>query len=253
MSPLSGVKCVVAITGGKGGVGKTTLAVNLASAFAQDGLKVGLLDLDLTGPSVPIMLSAPQTGASPGSLVPREIRGIRVMSAPYFAPGELISGWQEEKTRDAVRRLVTEVPWGALDILFVDLPPGGHVIASALVANVPLKGIVLVATPQDVVLQEVQASLEEFRKQKVEILGLVENMSFYVCASCGHRDNIFGHGSAADLAHRLGVAYLGAIPIDSEVRKCSDSGMPVVLKQQESPAREALRHVVKNLSARLAA
>lgn len=253
MTPLPGVKCVIAVTGGKGGVGKTTLAVNLAAGLAQGGVSVGLLDLDLTGPSVPIMLGLNLSPAQSPVLKPVEIHGIRMMSAPLFAPQVLPAAWQGEMARQAVRDLLLTVTWGDLDILLVDLPPGGRSIASTLVESVPLRGVILIATPQDVVLQEVQASLEDFRRKNIEILGLVENMSFYVCASCGHRDNIFGHGNAADLATRLGVVYLGAVPIDSEVRKCSDSGMPVVLKHQESPAREALRHVVKSLSDRLAA
>ena len=251
--PLPGVKCVVAVTGGKGGVGKTTLAVNLAAGLAQGGSAVGLLDLDLTGPSVPIMLGLNLNPSQAALLKPVEVHGIRMMSAPLFAPGDLPSSWQGERAKQAVRDLLRKVEWGNLDILLVDLPPGGRSIASTLVDSIPLRGVVLIATPQDVALQEVQASLEDFRRKNIEILGLVENMSFYVCASCGHRDNIFGHGNAAGLAQRLGVTYLGAVPIDSEVRKCSDSGMPVVLKHQESPAREALRHVVKSLSDRLAA
>ena len=253
MTSLPGVKSVVAVTGGKGGVGKSTLAVNLAAGLAQTGISVGLLDLDLAGPSVPIMLGVSLAASQTAVLEPVKVHGIRMMSSPFFAPREPVSSWQGEKARQAVRDLLGKVDWGTLDLLLVDLPPGERSITDALVECVTLRGVVLVSTPQDVALQEVQVCLEEFRRQHIDILGLVENMSFYICSSCGHRDHIFGHGNAADLATRLGVAYFGAVPIDAEVRKCSDSGMPVVLKQQESPAREALRHVVKSLTERLAA
>ncbi len=247
---LPDVKLVIVVTAGKGGVGKSTLAVNLAAGFLQDGKAVGILDLNLSAPSVPTMLAPPQVPAR-GSLEPVELRGLRVMSICQFHPGEAPESWQGEKARDAVRQLATKVPWGPLDLLFIDLPPGVGGICTTLLESIPVDGAVLVSTPQDVALQDAVKTLEVLRRQGVEILGIIENMSFHVCSSCGHRDNIFGHGGAADAASRLGVAFLGAVPIDSEVRKCSDSGMPVVLKRQESPAREALLHAVRSLASRL--
>ena len=244
--PLPGVKRVVAVAGGKGGVGKSTLAVNLAAGAALSGAAVGLLDLDLEAPGVPIMIGRTTPLRQEGdAILPVEAHGLKVMSAGFLPPSEHGPGTLE--------RLFTGVRWGELDYLFIDLPPGIGPVERRILDIVPLSGVVIVTMPQDVALQEAAAGVEFFRRSGVEVLGIVENMSFHVCSSCGHRDNIFGHGGAADAARRLGTAYLGAVPIDSEVRKCSDSGMPVVLKKTGSPSRDALLHVVRNLEERLGA
>lgn len=233
---------VLAVVGPKGGVGKTTVAVNLATAFARRGLAVGLLDMDPEGASITTMLfhgSPPRLPAG-APLDPVEVHGVRVFSGAFF---------HDDADRPDAGRLA-DIRWGAVDLVIADLPAISGKAVSALRGTGPVSAI-LVSTPQDVAVQETVHAAGELRAEGIGILGLIENLSFHVCASCGHRDNILGHGGAANAAGKLGLPFLGAVPIESEVRKCSDSGMPIVLKAKESPGRDALLHVADMLADRL--
>src|SRR6202162_3338364 len=251
--PIPGVRHLVAVGSGKGGVGKTTLAVNLAIALAKLGRKVGLLDADVYGPNVPLMLGAnaqPQANAD-GKIDPIEIHGLKVISVGFLNPGDKPVIWRGPMLHSIIRQFLGSVHWGELDYLIVDLPPGTGDVALSLIQTVPLTGAIVVSTPSDVSLQDARKAIEMFRQMKVDLVGMVENMSYFVCPPCQHEIDIFSRGGAEKTAQRFGVAFLGNIQLDPELRKAGDSGKPTVLEGENSAHAKSLFEFARNLIARV--
>jgi len=239
---IPGVKRVIAVASGKGGVGKSTVAANLALALARDGASVGLLDADIYGPSQQLMMGADQspTGDERGNIVPVDAPGgVKVMSFGYLVDSDQPVIWRGPMLQKALEQFFGDVAWGDLDFLIVDLPPGTGDVALTLCQNVPLAGAVIVTTPQDIALVDARKGLHMFQKLEVKVLGIVENMSFYTCPECGHVEHIFGEGGGKRTAEALQVPLLGAIPLDPAIVSGSDSGSPVVLDRPDSPAGRA--------------
>ena len=228
---LPGVRHVVAVASGKGGVGKSTTACNLAVAMARSGRKVGLLDADVFGPSVPRLFGIKdRPGLAPDGkrLFPLENYGVKVMSIGFLVEEETPMIWRGPMVVSALNQLLREVVWGELDVLFVDMPPGTGDVQLTMAQNVPLSGAVIVSTPQDLALIDARRGVSMFRKTEVPILGIIENMSYFVCPHCGGRSDIFAHGGARHEAERLGVPFLGEIPLELAIRQYSDAGRPIV-------------------------
>jgi ATP-binding protein involved in chromosome partitioning len=251
--PLPGVDAIIAVGSGKGGVGKTTLAVNLAIALAKLGHKVGLLDADVYGPNVPLMLgSSAQPQANPdGKIDPIQIHGLKVISVGFLNPGDKPVIWRGPMLHSIIRQFLGSVQWGQLDYLVVDLPPGTGDVALSLVQSVPLTGAVVVSTPSDVSLQDARKAIEMFRQMKVDLVGMVENMSYFVCPHCQHEIDIFSRGGAEKTAQQFGVAFLGNIPLDPELRKAGDTGKPAVLDGDSSPHAKSLYDFAHRVMARV--
>jgi ATP-binding protein involved in chromosome partitioning len=240
--PLPGVEAIVAVGSGKGGVGKTTLAVNLALALAKLGHRVGLLDADVYGPNVPLMLG---TSAQPNVLPdqriePLEIQGLKVISVGFLNPGDKPLIWRGPMLHSIIRQFLGSVEWGTLDYLIVDLPPGTGDVSLSLIQTVPLTGAIVVSTPSNVSLQDGRKAIEMFRQMKVDIVGMVENMSYFVCPHCQHEIDIFSRGGAEKTASQFGIAFLGSIELDPDIREAGDSGKPAVLEGEDSPHAKAL-------------
>jgi ATP-binding protein involved in chromosome partitioning len=251
--PLPGVEAIVAVGSGKGGVGKTTLAVNLALALSKLGHKVGLLDADVYGPNVPLMLG---TSAQPRVLPdqriePLEIHGLRVISVGFLNPGDKPLIWRGPMLHSIIRQFLGSVEWGTLDYLIVDLPPGTGDVSLSLIQTVPLTGAIVVSTPSDVSLQDGRKAIEMFRQMKVDVVGMVENMSYFVCPHCQHEIDIFSRGGAEKTAGQFGIAFLGSIQLDPEIRKAGDSGKPAVLEGESSPHAKALFEFARKVMARV--
>ena len=224
------VKNTIAVASGKGGVGKSTVAANLAVALMRAGAKVGLMDTDVYGPSVPMLMGGrEEPKVVEGKIEPPIEYGIKIISMAYFLPkGEAVI-WRGPMLHKTMQQFLGEVRWGELDYLVMDLPPGTGDIQLSLSQTIPLTGAAIVSTPQDLALTVASKAIAMFQKLKVPILGLVENMSYYVCPQCGHREDIFGHGGAREAAAKLGFPFLGEIPLDTAIRVQSDSGKPVAL------------------------
>ncbi len=247
---LAGVRNVVAIGSGKGGVGKSTVAVNLACALAQTGARVGLLDADIYGPSVPIMLGKRSQPEMRGDrMVPHVAHGVRFMSMGLLVPGDQPLIWRGPMAHGALQKTLFGVDWGELDYLLVDLPPGTGDVHLTLAQSVPLAGALIVSTPQDVGLTISMKTLRMFQTTKVAILGIVENMSHWTCTHCGERDDIFGYGGARAASASLKVPFLGEIPIDSRIRRHADQGSPIVLAEPSTKAAEAYRQIAGGVAA----
>jgi ATP-binding protein involved in chromosome partitioning len=246
---LQGVKNILAVGSGKGGVGKSTIAANLAVSLARTGASVGLLDADIYGPSIPIMMRAGKP-AEPmeGHIEPGEAHGVKLMSMGYLSPGDQPLIWRGPMAHKALQQSLLGVRWGELDYLVVDLPPGTGDVHLTLVQTVPVTGAVIVSTPQDVGLQISMKTLRMFQQTKVPVLGIVENMSTYVCPHCGAHDDLFGHGGARRAADSLGIPFLGEIPLDAAIRRHADRGTPVVLAEPESSSATAIQEVVGQLA-----
>jgi len=246
---VPGVKAIVAVASGKGGVGKSTTAVNLALGLAAQGLKVGMLDADIYGPSQPRMMgiSGRPYSADGKTLAPMENYGVKCMSMGFLVPEDTPMIWRGPMVMGALEQLLRDVAWGELDIMIVDMPPGTGDAQLTISQRVPLAGAVIVSTPQDIALIDARKGLNMFRKVEVPVLGIIENMSYYVCTNCGHRADIFSHGGARREAERLGAEFLGEIPLDIEIRETSDSGAPIVMSKPDSPHAKAYRRIAERI------
>ena len=252
--PLPGVDTIIAVGSGKGGVGKTTLAVNLAIVLAKLGHKVGLLDADVYGPNVPLMLGIsgqPKIGGD-NRITPLEVHGLKVISVGFLNPGDKPLIWRGPMLHSIIRQFLGSVEWGQLDYLVVDLPPGTGDVSLSLIQTVPLTGAIVVSTPSDVSLQDARKAIEMFRQMKVDVVGMVENMSYFVCPHCHQQTDIFSRGGAEKTASQFEVAYLGAVQLDPELRKAGDSGKPVVLEGENSPSAQSLYEFARKVMARVA-
>jgi ATP-binding protein involved in chromosome partitioning len=252
---VPGVAAVIAVASGKGGVGKSTVAANLALALAKLGLKTGLLDADIYGPSVPRLLDIREKPQSRDGKVlePIEKFGIKTMSIGFLIREEEPMIWRGPMVTSALSQLLGDVAWAPLDVLVVDMPPGTGDAQLTMAQRVPLKGAVIVSTPQDLALVDARKGLAMFRKTLVPILGIVENMSVFVCPNCGHESHIFAHGGARRVAESLDVPFLGEIPLVSSIRETSDAGTPIVVQAPESREANAFLAIAERVAASLAA
>jgi ATP-binding protein involved in chromosome partitioning len=252
---VPGVKHIIAIASGKGGVGKSTTAVNLALGLVANGIGTGLLDADIYGPSMPRMLAVrdkPES-ADGKQLKPIERYGLRTMSIGYIVNEETPMIWRGPMVSSALEQMLRDVQWGELDVLVVDMPPGTGDAQLTLAQRVALSGAVIVSTPQDIALIDARKGLNMFRKVAVPVLGIVENMSYFVCPKCGERSEIFGHGGAHQEADKLGVPFLGEIPLHLDIRTTSDSGHPIVVAQPDSPHAQAYKNIAGRVWKQLSA
>lgn len=249
---LKGVKNIIAIGSGKGGVGKSTVAANLAVSFAMEGAKIGLLDADIYGPSIPIMMGKEgETVIRENLIQPKLAHGLKFMSMGFFAQGDQPLIWRGPMAHRAIEQCLTDVEWGELDYLFVDLPPGTGDVHLTLAQTVPLTGAVIVATPQDVGLMISMKTLRMLQQTNVRILGIIENMSFHVCAHCGEKENIFGHGGAKAASEKLEIPFLGEIPLHTSIRVKADEGVPIVTALPDSPSAKIYREIARKLAAQI--
>src|SRR5687768_5767896 len=250
---LPNVKNIIAVASGKGGVGKSTVSVNLAVALAQSGAKVGLLDADITGPNIPMMLGVEgQPKASEtNKIVPLERHGVKCISIQFFVPEGQPIVWRGPLVGGAIQQFLRDVDWGDLDYLVIDLPPGTSDAQLTLAQAVPLSGAVLVTTPQEVSLADVAKALAMFKRLSVPILGLVENMTAFICPHCGEATEIFGRGGGERFAAEHQLEYLGGVPLDITVRQGGDVGVPAVAQREPGPAARALTGVAQTVAARM--
>jgi ATP-binding protein involved in chromosome partitioning len=246
---IPGVDAVIAVASGKGGVGKSTTAVNLALGLRDLGLKVGMLDADIYGPSLPKLLAIREKPQTIGGtrLKPIERYGLTVMSIGFLIDEETPMIWRGPMVMSAITQMLREVEWGKLDIMVVDMPPGTGDAQLTMAQQVPLKGAVIVSTPQDLALIDARRGVAMFKRVNVPVLGVVENMSYFLCPSCGTRSDIFGHGGAHKEAERLGVPFLGEVPLHMAIREKSDSGLPVVATEPDSPHTQVYRAIASKV------
>jgi ATP-binding protein involved in chromosome partitioning len=251
---VAGVQSIIAVASGKGGVGKSTVAVNLALGLKTLGLKAGLLDADIYGPSVPRLLAIKDKPRSDGKkLQPIEKFGLKTMSIGFLVDEDKPMIWRGPMVQSALSQMLGDVEWAPLDVLVVDMPPGTGDAQLTLAQRVPLKGAVIVSTPQDLALIDARKGLNMFRKTEVPVLGIVENMSMFVCPNCGHESHIFGHGGARETAAQLGCDFLGEIPLVPAIRETSDAGTPIVAKAPNSPEARAFISVAQRVAEKLSA
>ncbi|HDZ75473.1 MAG TPA: MRP family ATP-binding protein [Aurantimonas coralicida] len=244
---VPGIGAIIAVASGKGGVGKSTTSVNLALGLQANGLKVGILDADIYGPSMPRLLhisGRPQT-VSGRILKPMEGYGLKVMSMGFLVDEETPMIWRGPMVISALTQMLREVEWGELDVLVVDMPPGTGDAQLTMAQNVPLAGAVIVSTPQDLALIDARKGLAMFRKVDVPILGIVENMSYFICPSCGSQHDIFGHGGARKEATRIGAPFLGEVPLDMAIRETSDGGTPIVVSDPDGAHAKIYREIAE--------
>ncbi len=246
---IPGVDRIIAIASGKGGVGKSTLSVNLAVALAVEGKRVGLLDADVFGPSQPRMLGVSGRPASPDgkTILPLRNHGVTMMSIGLMTNEDEAVVWRGPMLIGALQQMLNQVQWGALDVLIVDLPPGTGDVQMTLAQKAQVDGAIIVSTPQDVALIDARKGIDMFKKLGTPILGMVENMSYQICEECGHRGHPFGHGGVADEAKKLGVPLLAELPLHLDIRVASDSGAPIVVSKPDSPQAQAFRNLAKRL------
>jgi ATP-binding protein involved in chromosome partitioning len=253
--PIPGVKNLVAVASGKGGVGKTTVAVNLALALSKLGTKVGLIDADVYGPNVPIMLGTNQEPMATAErhIIPVEVSGLKMISMGLLNPGDKPMIWRGPMLHGVITQFLRSVEWGQLDYLIIDLPPGTGDVQLTLIQTVAISGAVVVTTPSTVALADVRKAIEMFRQVNVEVLGVVENMSTFSCPHCGKAVDIFGHGEGAKTARAYGVPILGEIEIDPQIRIGGDTGKPVAMLGEDAAAAKSLFGVARAVAARLEA
>ncbi len=254
LKPLENVSNIIAIASGKGGVGKSTTAVNLALALAADGASVGILDADIYGPSQPLMLGlAGEQPLSDGKMMePLKAHGVEVMSVGFLIDAEQPMVWRGPMVTQALNQLLQQTAWSALDYLIVDMPPGTGDIQLTLSQRVPVSGAVIVTTPQDIALLDARKGLQMFRKVSVPVLGIVENMSTHVCSQCGHEEPLFGSGGGEQMSKDYDVELLGQLPLEIAIRLQTDSGTPTVVAEPDGAAAQAYRRTARRMAVRLA-
>ena len=246
---VPGVDAIIAVASGKGGVGKSTVAANLALALKANGLRIGVLDADIYGPSMPRMLGITGRPRSREgkSLIPMENYGVKCMSMGFLVPEDTPMIWRGPMVMSALQQMLREVEWGDLDIMVVDMPPGTGDAQLTMAQQVPLAGAVIVSTPQDIALLDARKGLNMFKKVDVPVLGIVENMSYFLCPHCGGRSEIFSHGGAREEARRLGAEFLGEVPLDLEIRQTSDGGRPITVSDPENPHAVVFRQMAARI------
>ncbi|HXH02246.1 MAG TPA: iron-sulfur cluster carrier protein ApbC [Candidatus Competibacteraceae bacterium] len=254
LRPIHEIKNIIAVASGKGGVGKSTTAVNLALALAAEGARVGVLDADIYGPSQPIMLGAHQRPETRDgkSLEPVMSHGLQSMSIGYLIDEETPMVWRGPMVTQALTQLLNDTRWSGLDYLVIDLPPGTGDIQLTLAQKVPVSGAIIVTTPQDIALLDARKGLKMFEKVQVPVLGIVENMSIHICSQCGHAEPIFGAGGGARMAEQYGVPLLGELPLDIRIREEADSGRPTVVAEPDGPIAARYREIARKAAAKLA-
>jgi ATP-binding protein involved in chromosome partitioning len=251
--PIEGIKQIIAVTSGKGGVGKTTVAVNLAVTLARLGAKVGLLDSDITGPNVPLMMGVAdyQPKAQDNRIVPAENYGVKCISMAFFVGKDTPVIWRGPMLDKAIRQFLKDVEWGELDYLIVDMPPGTGDAQLTFSQATSLAGGIIVTTPQDVALLDGRKGLAMFQQMKIPILGFIENMSYFICPHCNEQSNIFGHGGGKALAEEMHVPFLGTVPIDISVREGGDFGKPITAVDPEHPVSKSFEALAKQVAAQI--
>ena len=249
---IPGIDRILAIASGKGGVGKSTVASNLACALAAEGRRVGMLDADVYGPSQPRMLGVSGRPASPDgkTILPLRNYGVTMMSIGLMTNEDQAVVWRGPMLMGALQQMMTQVQWGALDVLIVDLPPGTGDVQMTLSQKADVTGALIVSTPQDVALLDARKGIDMFNQLKVPIIGMIENMSTHICTNCGHEEHVFGHGGVAAEAEKLGVPLLAEIPLHLSIRQASDGGAPIVVSAPDSPQAQAFRDVARDLIAK---
>jgi len=254
LKPLAKARNIIAVGSGKGGVGKSTTAVNLALALAAEGLAVGMLDADVYGPSIPTMLGLSGKPDSPDgkSITPMRAHGIEAMSIGLLVGSDTPMIWRGPMATQALTQLLNDTRWGDLDVLVVDLPPGTGDIQLTMAQKIPVAGAVVVTTPQEVATMDARKALKMFEKVEIPVLGLVENMAVHVCSQCGHAEHIFGSGGAQWMSQQYDVPVLGSLPLQRSIREQGDAGKPIVAAQPDSAAAQAYRMTARALLARLA-
>ena len=253
LSPLARVKNIIAVASGKGGVGKSTTAVNLALALAAEGASAGVLDADIYGPSIPLMLgiSGKPEAIENKHIVPMQAHGIQAMSIGFMIGEDTPMIWRGPMVTQAMQQLLNETAWQDLDYLIIDLPPGTGDIQLTLCQKVPVSGALIVTTPQDIALLDARKALKMFEKVEVPVLGIVENMAMHTCSNCGHVEHIFGSGGGAHMAEHYGVPLLGSLPLDIRIREQVDGGNPTVVAEPDSNVAQAYREIARKAAGRL--
>ena len=247
-NPIPGVKHVIAVSSGKGGVGKSTVTVNMAVALKQEGFSVGVMDADIYGPNIPMMIGVTKEPVKDGEkITPAEGQGVKVISMGFFVPEDTPVVWRGPMVHSAIQQFFRDVVWGELDYLLIDLPPGTGDVPLTLSQLVPLTGAITVTTPQEVALSDVRKGMTMFKKVNVPLLGVVENMSYFVCGHCGERSEIFSYGGGEQAAKKFEIPFLGRIPLDPAIREGGDLGNPIVVKNPESPQTQAFLQIVRTL------
>lgn len=254
VAPLNKVKNIIAIASGKGGVGKSTTSVNLALALQKEGAKVGLLDADIYGPSIPIMLGIPD--AKPSSedkktILPLKAHGIEAMSIGFLVDEKQAMVWRGPMASSALQQIVRDTQWGELDYLIIDLPPGTGDIQLTMAQKIPVTAAVIVTTPQDLALADAKKAITMFEKVSIPVMGVVENMATHICTECGHQEAIFGEGGGKYLSEDYGIALLGRLPLSMSIRERLDAGTPTVADEPESEISRIYREIARNLTANL--
>ncbi|MFN3310153.1 MAG: iron-sulfur cluster carrier protein ApbC [Thermomonas sp.] len=254
LKPLANVRNIIAVGSGKGGVGKSTVAVNLALALAAEGLRVGVLDADIYGPSVPLMLGLSGRPESPDgkTILPPRAHGVQAVSIGLLVDQDAPMIWRGPMVTQALTQLLQQTAWDDVDVLVVDLPPGTGDIQLTLAQKIPVAGAVIVTTPQEVATLDARRALMMFRKVGIGVLGLVENMALHVCSQCGHAEHVFGAGGGERMAAQYEVPLLGALPLDAAIREQGDAGVPIVAAQPQSQAAQAYRAAARALLDQLA-
>ena len=249
---IDGVSNIIAVTSGKGGVGKSTVSVNLACSLAADGARVGLIDCDIYGPNIPIMMGNDRPPVGNGQMiVPLEAHGVKFMSMGLLARDDTPLIWRGPMLHGVLQQLLYQVEWGELDYLIADLPPGTGDVQITMTQSVPLSGGVVVTTPQDVALSDARKGVVMLQQVKVDVLGIVENMSYFICPACGEKSEIFDHGGGEETSRHFNVPFLGNVPLETGIRQCGDKGTPIVVESPDSPSAEAFRNIARILAAEI--